>query len=215
MIELIVKVALAYLLGTVMGGLIIARLRGVDLRGSGSGNVGATNALRTQGKWFALGVLLIDMAKGIAAVTLIPALIWPFPQPIVLPNDWTAYLCGVAVSLGHIYPVWTGFKGGKGVATLAGVFVALMPQAFVWMLVGFALTILLTGYVSLASMLCGVIAIVHVLCEDASILSARGLFAILMTLLIVFTHRLNLRRLIAGNENRFEKAMLLRRWPKR
>lgn len=211
-IELIAKLVLAYLLGTVMGGLLIARLRGVNLRSAGSGNVGATNALRTQGTWFALGVLLIDIGKGIAAVTLVPALPWPLPQPFALPAEWTAYLCGVAVSLGHIYPVWFGFRGGKGVATLAGVFLALLPGGFAWMILVFALTVMASGYVSLGSLLCGPVAVIYVMLRDEALLSPGVVFALLMALLIVYTHRPNLRRLIDGKENRFEKAMVLRRW---
>lgn len=214
MFELIVKLLLAYFIGTIMGGLLIARLRGVDLRSGGSGNIGATNALRTQGKGFALAVLLIDLGKGVAAVSLLPALSWPFPQNFVVPPEWLAYLCGIAVSIGHVFPVWNGFSGGKGVATLAGVFLALMPQAFGYMLIGFVLTIVLSGYVSLGSLLCGLIAVAYVWIDGGTLLSGGGIFSVLMALLIAFTHRQNILRLLNGTENRFQKAMLLHRWLK-
>lgn len=92
----------AYALGSLMGGLIVARLKGgVNLRASGSGNIGATNALRTQGKAFAAAVLLIDVLKGVLAVLLIPKLPWPLAEAQPWPLDWQAYACGVGVALGH------------------------------------------------------------------------------------------------------------------
>ncbi|HEX4872642.1 MAG TPA: glycerol-3-phosphate 1-O-acyltransferase PlsY [Nevskiaceae bacterium] len=213
--ELALDLLLAYLLGTVMGGDVIGRLRGgVDLRASGSGNVGATNALRTQGRGFALAVLAVDAGKGALAVTLLPALTLPLPASgFVLPALWTAYLCGVAVVLGHCYPVFRGFAGGKGVATLAGVFAALLPQALLLMLAGFVLVVLLSGYVSLATVTSAVLAVFYAAClAESGLLSALGLFTLMMSLLVVFTHRHNLRRLWRGEEHRFERARLLGRW---
>src|SRR5262245_5340181 len=102
-----------------MGGQIAGRFRGVDLRTQGSGNVGATNALRTQGKKFALLVLAIDVGKGVLAALLLPGLPWPWGESTVS-HEALAYLCGGAAVIGHCYPVFSGFRGGKGVATLAG-----------------------------------------------------------------------------------------------
>ena len=215
MTDLVWQTALAYLIGTIMGGQIVGRLRGgIDLRTQGSGNLGATNALRTQGARFALGVLAIDVIKGVVASLLVPALP-TFGEPL-LDRSQQAYLCGVAVAVGHCYPVTAGFRGGKGVATLAGVFGALMPVSLPWMLAGFALVVMATGYVSLATMMAALIALLYVTCFSAAgIFSDAGTFTLAMTLLVVWKHRDNLRRLATGSEHRFEKAMVLRRWHSR
>ena len=122
MLELGVKLLLAYLLGTVLGSLLLGRLRGVDIRSMGSGNAGATNAMRTQGKWFGLLVLVIDVAKGVIAVWWLPAALLPGigidPE---VSRQWLTVACGFAVIVGHVFPVWFGFRGGKGFATMIGV----------------------------------------------------------------------------------------------
>src|SRR5689334_22048078 len=113
-----------------MGGILIGRLRGgVDLRTMGSGNVGATNALRTQGKAFALAVFAIDAGKGVLAATAIPAVPWNLPGALLFGRDTLPYACGIAVALGHIFPAWFHFHGGKGIATLAGVYATLLTPA--------------------------------------------------------------------------------------
>ncbi|MES0874789.1 glycerol-3-phosphate 1-O-acyltransferase PlsY [Sinimarinibacterium thermocellulolyticum] len=215
MIDTLLQTLLAYLVGSVMGGQIVGRLRGgVDLRTQGSGNLGATNALRTQGAGFALAVLAIDVIKGVVACVLIPAL--PTLGEPLLARAQQAYLCGVAVALGHCYPPTAGFRGGKGVATLAGAFGALMGAALPWMLAGFALVVMLTGYVSLATMVAALLALFYVTCLSApGLFSDAGAFTLAMVVLIVWTHRDNLKRLAAGREHRFEKAMVLRRWRNR
>ncbi len=209
--ELITKFLLAYLLGGVMGGDVMRRLAGgSDLRASGSGNVGATNALRTRGGKIALGVLVIDIGKGVLAALALPGAPWPLPgaaaDPAVLP-----YLCGVGAALGHCYPVVQKFKGGKGVATLAGVFAALLPAAAPWMIAVFALLVMLTGYVSLASIGAGVVALFYVACFGPGALGVQGLFTAAMLALILFKHRQNIVRLFQGRESRFEKARVLGR----
>ncbi|NKF22714.1 glycerol-3-phosphate 1-O-acyltransferase PlsY [Solimonas marina] len=215
MLDLIVKTALAYLLGNLMGGQLIGLLRGgIDLRTVGSGNVGATNALRTQGKGFALGVLLIDIAKGVLAVLAIPHL--PTLGDVLLTAREQAYWCGVAVAIGHCYPVLYGFRGGKGVATLAGVFGALMSAALVWMLALFVLVILVSGYVSLATLGAALTAIIWVaLVHPEGLFSASGGFVLAMAALVAWKHRENIVRLAQGNEHRFEKARIIGRWLQR
>lgn len=215
MFDLLIKTLLAYLIGNVMGGQLIGLLRGgIDLRRLGSGNVGATNALRTQGAAFALGVLLIDVAKGVIAARGLP-LLAPFGQALIPPQQ-QAYLCGVAVAVGHCYPVFYGFRGGKGVATLAGVFGALLGAALVWMLGVFVLVILLTGYVSLATLGACLTAIAWVtLSSSHALASPAGAFTLAMALLVIWKHRDNIRRLLNGSESRFEKARVLGRWLQR
>jgi acyl phosphate:glycerol-3-phosphate acyltransferase len=217
MTELLLKVIAAYLLGTLMGGDIMRLLRGgADLRDTGSGNVGATNALRTRGKSFALGVLLIDIGKGVLAALAIPAIHWPVQwfgtEAALLPQQSVGYLCGIAVALGHCYPVFQKFRGGKGVATLAGVFAALLPAALPWMLLVFILAVILTGYVAIASIGGAVAFFAYVAVFHGGVQSAAGAFALAMLLLVVFKHRENITRLLKGTEHRFDKAMIVHKW---
>jgi len=213
MTEIVLKVFAAYLLGGLMGGDIMRWLRGgADLRQAGSGNVGATNALRTRGKGFALGVLLIDIGKGVLASLAFPAIHVPGLQQAPLPQLTVGFLCGVAVALGHCYPLFQKFRGGKGVATLAGVFGALLPAALPWMLLVFVLAVILTGYVAVASMGGAVAAFAYVALFDGGAQSAAGLFALAMLLLVTFKHRENIARLLKGSEHRFDKAMIVHKW---
>lgn len=210
MIELLVKVLVAYLLGGVMGGDVLrALLGGDDLRRAGSGNVGATNALRTRGKGFALGVLVIDVGKGVLASTALPALPWPWPFSAA-PALPLVCACGVAVALGHCYPLFQRFRGGKGVATLAGVFAAVLPLALPWILGAFVVSLLLFGYVSLSSVLAALTALVWVIAAGQAG-TAIGAFTLAMAALLLFKHRDNLRRLAQRREPRFERVRLLGR----
>jgi glycerol-3-phosphate acyltransferase PlsY len=213
MIRLVILSLLAYLLGGIMGGDVAGRLAGgVDLRKSGSGNVGATNALRTRGTRFALAVLAIDIGKGVVAALLLPRLPVPLMTTDAAAATWSGYACGIAAALGHCYPVYTRFKGGKGVATLTGVFGALLPAALPWMIAAFVLVIMLTGYVSLASLTGASVALLWVAClGPQGLWSAAGLFATVMTALLAFKHRENIGRLLAGTESRFDKARILGR----
>lgn len=211
-VELIAKFLLAYLLGGVMGGDVMRRLvGGSDLRAAGSGNVGATNALRTRGAKFALGVLAIDIGKGVLAALALPSLPWPLASDAAL-RPWLPYACGLGAALGHCYPVFQKFRGGKGVATLTGVFGALLPAALPWIIAAFAAVVLLSGYVSLASITGGVVALFYVTCFGAGLWTVTGAFTAAMLALILFKHRDNLLRLVRGTESRFEKARVLGRW---
>ena len=211
MIDLILKLIAAYLLGGLMGGDVMRWIAGgADLRQQGSGNVGATNALRTRGAGFAAGVLAIDVVKGVLAALGIPAVHLGLAE--ALPQGEVGLLCGVAVALGHCYPLFQKFKGGKGVATLAGVFGALLPLALPWMLLVFALAVILTGYVALASIGGALTAFLYVALCGAGVQSAAGLFALAMLVLVVFKHRENIARLFKGSEHQFKKAMLVHKW---
>ena len=205
---LLIKLLLSYLLGSVLGSLLLGRLRGVDVRQHGSGNAGATNALRVLGRGMAVAVLAIDAGKGIVAVTLIPAL--PFgPGPEL---SWVPILCAFAVVLGHVYPVFYGFKGGKGAATLIGVVLGLMPMGAAWIFAAWLLVLVLTGYVGLATLCAALVAPLYVAAAvPDGLASPLGAFALIMAAFVFYTHRENIRRLLGGNENRFERVMLLRR----
>ena len=132
MLEFITKTVLAYLLGSVIGSLIVGKLRGgVDIRTQGSGNAGGTNALRTQGPLFAFWVMVIDIGKGWLAAGVLPGatlLIFVTDQQSTSP--WLSIACAAAAVIGHVYPIWFGFRGGKGVACALGVFAAIdLPVA--------------------------------------------------------------------------------------
>lgn len=213
MTELIIKILAAYLLGDILGGQVIGHLRGgVDLRTQGSGNVGATNALRTQGKGFALAVLAIDIGKGVFAAGVLPFLPWPWEGASALNRETLAYCCGAAAALGHCYPLFYGFRGGKGVATLTGVYGTVMTAALPGILLAFVAVAVATGYVSLATLMGSLIAMLYVTCfSTAGLFSPLGAFSGAMTLLVLWKHRENWLRLARGNEHRFEKARVLPR----
>lgn len=209
MIELLVKVALAYLLGSLVGSLLVGRLRGVDIRTLGSGNAGATNMLRTQGKLAALAVLIIDLGKGwLATAVLAP---WPIPGlPPAEPGTraLVTACCGLAVIIGHVYPVWYGFRGGKGVATFLGAVLGIDAGLVLVMVIAWLAVVILSGFVGLASM-AGAAAVATAIALHAGSPRALLLFAILATLLIIYTHRGNIERMLGGREARARRLWLL------
>jgi acyl phosphate:glycerol-3-phosphate acyltransferase len=210
MLELGVKILMAYLLGTLLGSLILGRLRGVDIRSMGSGNAGATNALRTQGKLFGFLVLSVDVAKGVFAVWWLPAAVLPGvgidPD---LPREWLTVACGFAVIVGHVYPVWFGFRGGKGAATVIGVVATVELRLLVPMLVTWFLVLVLSGYVSLATMLSGVALVVAVCILEPTNVPLLS-FCVAVSMFVVYTHRGNIARIRAGQENRARRLWLFR-----
>lgn len=212
MLALGIRCLLAYLLGSLMGSLIVGRVYGgVDIRTQGSGNAGATNALRTQSKLFALWVILIDLGKGVAA-TAVVARMPLFPHAATLPLDihWTMALCGALAVVGHVYPVFFDFRGGKGAATYLGSLSVIAAWALVPGLIVFALCLMLTGYVGLSTVLAAWSAAAFLLVVSGP-LSSEFAFGLAMACFILYTHRSNLQRLLAGSENQFKRAMLLRR----
>jgi glycerol-3-phosphate acyltransferase PlsY len=210
MLELGAKTLIAYLLGALLGSLILGRLRGVDIRRLGSGNAGATNALRTQGKLFGLFVLLIDLGKGVVAVRYLPSASLPgVPVDPDLSREWLTLACGLAVIVGHVYPVWFAFRGGKGVATMVGVIGALQPLLLVPLLASWVLVVLLTGYVGLASMLAGAVLVIVVAVWQPANLPLLA-FCIVIALFLVYTHRVNIARMRAGKETRIQRLWLFR-----
>ena len=181
---------LAYALGAIPFGLLLTRAAGLgDVRQIGSGNIGATNVLRTGNKGLAVATLLLDAAKGAGAV-LIAGVIWPdLPQ--------AQGIAAIGAFLGHLYPVWLGFKGGKGVATLIGIVLALHWQSGLMMMAVWLLTFLLTRYSSVGGMMAGLAAPV------SALLFGRIDLAILLAgfaLLVLWKHRTNIGRLVRGEE---------------
>ena len=154
MLELGFKALVAYLLGSVIGSLLLGSLRGVDIRTQGSGNAGGTNALRTQGWAFALGVIVDRRGQGAACRRLAARL--ALPRSAIDPDvdrEWLAVVCAAAVVFGHVYPVWYEFRGGKGAATLIGAVAVLAPMALLPVLLVWLAAVMLTGYVGLGTML--------------------------------------------------------------
>ena len=210
MLELGFKALGAYLLGSVIGSLLLGTLRGVDIRTQGSGNAGGTNALRTQGWAFALGVIVVDVGKALLAVGWLPGL--ELPGVGIDPGvdrEWLAVVCATAVVFGHVYPVWYEFRGGKGAATLIGAVAVLAPMALLPVLLVWLATVLLTGFVGLGTML-GSAAMPLYLSFVAPRSTPLVVFGLVMAAFIVFTHRSNVQRMRAGNENRARRLWLLR-----
>jgi glycerol-3-phosphate acyltransferase PlsY len=208
----------AYLLGSIPFGFLVAKAKGIDIRSVGSGNIGATNAMRVLGKPAGIAVLLLDILKGYAAVILLTPMVcdgylyWikqhsPFlvhyfrDQPNGV-HIQMFILAGIFAVLGHNYTCWLKFKGGKGIATTAGVYLALAPWALLIALGVFILALLLTRYVSVASM-----AAAAALPVTVWIMTPHNLFLGIVTTalgtLAIYKHKANIQRLRAGTENRF------------
>lgn len=206
MAEILVKALLGYLAGSVVGSLLLGRLRGVDIRRLGSGNAGGTNALRTQGRAFALGVLVIDVLKAVLPITLLTGADLPaVPVDPEVSRDVVAAVIGAAAVIGHCLPVFYGFRGGKGMATLVGAYAALSPALLVPLAAAWLLVLLTTGYVGLATMLGAAAAPLWLVTRGAAG-TPLFVFAVAMAALIVFTHRSNIARMRAGTESRMLRA---------
>jgi acyl phosphate:glycerol-3-phosphate acyltransferase len=204
----------AYLLGSIPTGFLVAKAKGVDIRSVGSGNIGATNAMRVLGKPAGIFVLLADAAKGWLACYLGVFLFASYSNSkFGFGDSYTTFfsadvsiqhcaiLVGIFAVLGHNYTCWLKFKGGKGIATTAGVYLALAPWALLVALAVFILAILLTRYVSVGS-IAGAIA----LPVTVWVMTPHNLFLGIVTTalgaLAVYKHKSNIQRLIAGTENR-------------
>jgi len=233
--EIILVIVVSYLLGSIPSAFLAGKIKGVDIRTVGSGNVGATNALRTFGKKVGYAVFAADFLKGALAVFLAGApFVWLAVHLVgshcgegepyglfcarvgiyylgLTPWNWILFpqiVAAVSVMLGHIYPVWLKFKGGKGVATAAGVLCVLSWPVFVVAIVVWLVVFYTTRYVSLAS-----IALAASLPVTAAVLAWWGhcprllvVFVSLIAVLAVWKHRSNIKRLLDGTESRFEKT---------
>ena len=185
----------AYLLGAVPNGLLIARLKGIDLQKVGSDNIGATNVFRCVGKGWGVLAFVLDAVKG-----FVPAFF--FPRLLEAAPPWLGLACGVAAVAGHNWPVWLKFKGGKGVSTSAGMLLGIAPAAVGIGFAVFALTVALTRFVSLGSILAAVAVAgsgVWLYGADNRLLAGA---LILMGLLVIVKHRANVGRLLKGTEPR-------------
>jgi glycerol-3-phosphate acyltransferase PlsY len=196
----------AYLLGSIPTGFLVAKAKGIDIQKSGSGNIGATNAMRVLGKPAGIFVMIMDAAKGYVACIL--AAIY-FNQFVPGPDHFDdAYwilsgrlmlIAGIFAVLGHNYPCWLKFKGGKGIATTAGVYLALAPVALGIALAAFILTVLITRYVSLGSIIAAIVLPVAVWFTKANLFLE--IVTIALCALAIYKHKSNIQRLMAGTEN--------------
>lgn len=213
MLELGVKFLISYFIGSLMGSMIMGKLRGgVDIRKMGSGNAGGTNALRTQGVFFALGVVVIDIGKGVIGAGVIPELNVPFvPEDPMLSRTWLTICCATAAVLGHVWPIYHGFKGGKGAGTFVGTLVILGPHLIVGVLIVWATVLVLSGFVGLATMSAATALPVYlgvmVLPESQPVF----IYTSVMAMLIIFWHRSNIQRMRDGTEHRNTGLMIFRR----
>jgi glycerol-3-phosphate acyltransferase PlsY len=194
----------SYLLGSIPAAYIAGKAKGIDLRKHGSGNLGATNVIRVLGTKIGIAVFLFDMAKGAFPVHFfpqwVPAAELPVRDPIIF-----AIICGVAAIFGHVRPIFLKFgKGGKGVATAAGVFLALAPIQTLLTLLIFGVVLLSSGYVSLGSLTSAVMLPV-LLAITVSPRSPLFVISVLVALFVFWTHRANIERLRNGEEHRFGK----------
>ena len=203
----IVLLAASYLLGSIPFGYIAGRIGGIDIRNSGSGNIGATNVMRTLGKAYGYPVFALDFLKGLAAVRLSALITERMPFA-----SFSAEVAGMAAAvlcvIGHSFPIWLRFKGGKGVATSAGALFGLMPFALIIGGIVWVLTFQLTRYVSLASITTAIaVPITVLILISLGHLQSYALFyfSVCLAALVIVRHRANLSRLISGTEPRFSR----------
>jgi len=209
-LDYIIILVAAYLLGSIPTGFLVAKAKGVDIRTVGSGNIGAMNAFRVLGKPAGIFVLLADCAKGYVACVGLAAVFVPtvYGAPGRILNadqlEHTRILAGIFAVLGHNFTCWLKFKGGKGIATTAGVYLALAPLAFAIAFAAFVLAVLVTRYVSVGS-----IAGAIVLPVTVWIMTPHNLFLCIVTtalgVLAIYKHKSNIQRIMAGTENRLGK----------
>ncbi len=207
--ELAVNIALlaaAYLIGSVPSAIVIGKnFYGIDVREHGSRNAGATNTYRILGRRAGLTVFLMDMSKGYIAV-LLAGLSFYFAGSNAMFNLKIA-LTAAAV-LGHIYPIFAGFRGGKGVATLAGAVLAIHPDAVILCLITFLVVLFFSNYVSLSSMIAGVSFPIYLMVVFRERSVTLIVFGFVLAALLIFTHRKNIKRLLNGTES---KIFILKR----
>ena len=206
----------AYLLGSIPFGYLVAKAKGIDIRSVGSGNIGATNAMRVLGKPAGIAVLLLDAAKGYVACAFLPApiynwliphfsgfFLWFHSTPVEFQTRFYV-VAGIFAVLGHNYTCWLKFKGGKGIATTAGVYLALAPWALLIALVVFIVALLWSRIMSIASM-SGAVALPVAVWVMTPYNLFLGIVTTALGALAIYKHKSNIQRLLAGTENRFGK----------
>jgi acyl phosphate:glycerol-3-phosphate acyltransferase len=198
-----------YLLGAVAGSLVLGKLQGVDIRLLGSGNAGATNALRTKGWKFALGTMLIDVLKGVIAVKIFAPV--AFARTAWLDDVTVQWLAAVAAVLGHCFPIYFGFRGGKGAGTAVGACLVIVPSILPWVLLIWATCLSIFGYVGLCTCVAALSLAVFNTLPNWQAAGPSRWIVFGMALLIIWMHRSNLQRVFNQTESRFDKVMIWHR----
>ena len=213
MLELGIKFLLSYFIGSIMGSMAMGRLRGgVDIRTMGSGNAGGTNALRTQGLLFAVGVVVIDIGKGVVAAGVIPGIELPLAgNDPNISRTWLTISCAAAAVVGHVWPMWHNFRGGKGAATMMGSLIILAPGLIIPVVLIWAWVLILSGYVGLSTMVAGASAPIYLAATQLPSNQPLFIYCAGLALYMIFTHRSNIRRMMEGTESRNTQLMLFRR----
>ena len=210
--EILIKLVVSYLIGSTSGSILLGKLKGVDIRNMGSGNAGGTNAFRTQGASFAAGVLGIDILKGFISAKFISAMNLPIFSSSTVDPNLLIILCGVAAVLGHVYPLYHGFRGGKGGGAAVGMVFAISWSSISLAILLWMIILVLTGYVGFGTMLGSISLIYFAHYFKDTINNPYFLpFTVFLSLFIFYTHRSNIKRMLDGTENRFEKAMIFRK----
>jgi glycerol-3-phosphate acyltransferase PlsY len=194
-------VVLAYLLGSIPTSVWVSKVVfGIDIRDYGSGNPGATNTFRVLGSKWGTFVMIADITKGVIATSLY--ILIPYYLENELARTNFMIVLGLASVLGHIFPIWADFKGGKGVATILGMALAIQPIVALICIVVFLITLFTTRFVSLSSMLASVVFMILILFIFNEKETSYRVFAIIVALMVVVTHQKNIGRLLNGKENK-------------
>ncbi len=215
MLNLLVIALLSYLVGSIPTSIIMSKIvKGIDIRQHGSGNAGGSNVFRVLGWKYGISVILLDALKGAIAVLLVARLYYGnFPFPNATPfDDFTLVqiIAGVFAILGHIWTIFAGFKGGKGIATGLGILVSIVTVDMLLGLVVFAIVVAVSKYISLGSLAAAFsVPIIMIIRENIFDVDISGYHTILpltifLALLVMFTHKANIKRLLQGNENKIK-----------
>ena len=197
----VLAIITAYLIGSIPSAVWIGKsLYGIDVREYGSGNAGATNTFRTLGKNAGIPVLILDIAKGYFALQL-AGVFGDFMEGTQQFINFKLAL-GIAALLGHIFPVFAGFRGGKGVATLTGILLGVHPEAALICTAVFVLTLLITNYVSLSSILASFVYPLSIMLIFKETIPTVNIFAMAVAILVLVTHQKNIERLLNGTESK-------------
>ena len=212
--EVITLLILSYLTGSIPTSIIVSRVaKNIDIREHGSGNAGATNVYRILGWKYALIVLFLDIFKAWLPTAIYATKIF---LSISIPDiGFIQILCGFSAVLGHTYPIFAGFKGGKGVGSLIGVLLALFPFVFPLCLIVAIFVVVTTGYVSLGSIFAAIsLPIIILILPSLGIITPNlslVIFSLLVPWFVIYTHRSNISRIRNGTENRFDKALIIKK----
>ena len=210
--EIFIKLLLCYLLGSVSGSILLGKFKGIDIREMGSRNAGGTNAFRTQGALFAAGVLAIDILKGFISTKFISTVNLPIFFTPAVDQNLLIILCGVAAIIGHVYPLYHGFKGGKGGGAAIGMVFAISWPSISLAILLWMVVLIFTGYVGFGTMI-GSISVIYFAHYFKDIIDNPFFlpFSVLLSIFIFYTHRSNIQRMLSGTENRFANAMIFRK----